>query len=116
MLSSVAPLGKFDSHRRLQAGGVQLVFASLQVVSVQAAHPQPRRGEVGGGGEGARPAPHLPALEHHVGRLEGEGEAPVSFDLPCEGAGVVIEDVLLHSGVNTRAHVPPQSSVDAAGP
>ena len=98
--------------------GVHCVFPSLEVVSVESTHPQPRGGEGGGGGgEGASPASHLapPALQHHVRRLEGEGEPAVGFDLPGEGAGVVVEDVLLHGGVDTRADMSLQSSVDTAG-
>ena len=88
------------------------------MVSVESTHPQPRGGEGGGGGgEGASPASHLapPALQHHVRRLEGEGEATVGLHLPAQGAGVVVEDVLLNGGVDTRADVPLQSPVDTAG-
>ena len=89
------------------------------MVSVESTHPQPRGGEGGGGGgEGASPASHLapPALQHHVRRLEGEGEAAVGLDVPGEGPGVVVEDVLLHGGVDAGAEVPIESAVDTAGP
>ena len=85
------------------------------MVSVQAADPQPRWGEVRRGGQGASPASYLSSLQHHIRSLEGEGEPAVGFDLPSEGAGVVIEDVLLHGGVDTRADVSLQSTVDTAG-
>ena len=86
------------------------------MVSVQAADPQSGRGEVGGGGgQGASPASDLPSLQHHIRSLEGEGEPTVGLDLPTEGAGVVIEDVLLHGGVDPGADVPPESAVYAAG-
>ena len=86
------------------------------MVSVQTADPQPGRGQPSGGGEGPGPAPHLPALQHHVRCLEGEGEAAVGLDVPGEGPGVVVEDVLLHGGVDARAEVPIESAVDTAGP
>ena len=86
------------------------------MVSVQSADPQPGRGEVGGGGgQGPGPATALSSLQHHIRRLEGEGEPTVGLHLPREGAGVVIEDVLLHGGVDTRADVSLQSTVDTAG-
>ena len=85
------------------------------MVSVQTAHPQPRR-RPSWGGERPGPAPHLPALQHHVRRLEGEGEAAVGLDVPGEGPGVVVEDVLLYGGVDAGAEVPIESAVDTAGP
>ena len=85
------------------------------MVSVQATHPQPRWGEVRRGGQGASPASYLSSPQHHIRSLEGEGESTVGFDLPGEGAGVVVEDVLLHGGVDTRTDVSLQSPVDTAG-